>query len=121
MFAKHRQTRKLNIENLEIREMKAGDVAAAVVNGNLYLTEAAGQVGQDNAVQISQLANGKIRITGTGTLTDGSMSHVNGAASQDFTVPGSLFVNFGAGNDLVVIGSEVGGTPPSFNQVDIEV
>jgi hypothetical protein len=115
-----KKNRPLSIENLEARQMMAGDVAAYVQNGNLYITEAAGQTGLDNAVQISQLANGQIRVAGTGTTTDGTMSHVNGQAYQDLTVTGSLNVNLGGGSDLVVIGSDLGLASPSFSQVNID-
>ncbi len=57
-----KQNRRLSIENLEARQMMAGDVTAAVQNGNLYITEAAGQAGLDNAVQISELPSGMIRV-----------------------------------------------------------
>ena len=43
--------RKLRMEQMEAREMMAGDVTASVVNGSLYLTEAAGQTNRDNAVR----------------------------------------------------------------------
>jgi hypothetical protein len=91
--------RRLQFEQLENRTMMAGDVAAVMQNGSLYLTEAAGQAGRDNGVLISELANGMIRIQGTSP--SGAASLVNGAAYQDFSVKGSLFVNFGAGNDKV--------------------
>jgi hypothetical protein len=87
------------MEALESRQLMAGDVAASIVNGSLYLNEAAGQLGQDNQILVSQLANGRIRIQGAGAA--GTESLINGAAFQDFTVPGSLFVNFGAGKDKV--------------------
>jgi hypothetical protein len=90
---------RFHMERLETRQLMAGDVAASIVNGSLYLNEAAGQLGQDNQILVSQLANGKIRIQGTGAA--GTESLINGAAFQDFTVPGSLFVNFGGGKDKV--------------------
>jgi hypothetical protein len=114
--------RSFQLESLEARQMMAGDVAAYVQNGNLYLTEASGQAGMDNSVGIYQLANGNIRVEGRGALSDGTMSLINGAAYQDYAVPGSLYVNFGGGNDLVVIGAEgPGGATPSFNEVHIDV
>ncbi len=122
MSMKHRQ---FTFERLETREMKAGDVAASMQNGNLYLNEAYGQAGLDNSVLVSQLVDGTIRVTGNGTLTNGSVSRINGAAYQDFAVPGSLFVNFGGGNDLVVIGADPALGPnaplPTFNEVNINV
>lgn len=114
--------KSFSIERLESREMKAGDVAASLVNGELYLTEAAGQAGLDNSVMVSQLANGKIRVSGNGT-NDGSMSHINGLDFQDFNVTGGLHINFGAGNDLAVIGGDpaFGGTAANFSTVDINM
>src|SRR5438309_1284781 len=92
--------RKLRMEQMEARQMMAGDVTAMVQNGNLFLNEAMGQAGLDNSVQISQIDNNKIRVEG-GLTGDGLMSKVNGAAFQDFDVTGGLFVKFGAGNDTV--------------------
>jgi hypothetical protein len=105
------------MEQMEARQMMAGDVAASVVDGNLYLNEAAGQAGLDNSVLISQIAPGRIRVTGNGT-SDGTASLVNGAAFQDFNVTGSLQVNFGGGNDLVVFD---GLLPPSFQDVNLNL
>jgi hypothetical protein len=110
-------SRHVRMERLEDRQLMAGDVAAAVVNGSLYLTEAAGQAGQDNRVLITALASGQIRVEGTGA--PGATSLVNGAASQDFTVPGSLYVNFGAGKDKVEF-SALGGVA-KFQNVGINV
>jgi hypothetical protein len=115
MLKRHRT---LRMERMEAREMMAGDVAAAVVNGNLYLNEAAGQAGRDNSVLISQIAPGRIRVTGNGTTTDGTVSRINGAAFQDFNVPGGLIVKFGGGSDLVVFD---GAAPPSFQDVNIDL
>jgi hypothetical protein len=119
-FAMFKSNRRLSIENLEARQMMAGDVAAYVQNGNLYITEASGQSGLDNAIQISELPNGMIRVAGTTTTTDNTMTHVNKLNSQDFSVTGSLNVNLGGGSDLVVIGSEIGAPSPSFTQVNID-
>jgi hypothetical protein len=94
-------TRRFHLERLEDRQLMAGDVTAAVYNGSLYLTEAAGQLGQNNAVMISQLPSGKIRVEGIGA--PGAASLINGAAAQEFTVPGGLFVTFGAGQDRLEI------------------
>jgi hypothetical protein len=70
MFAKSRansfgKPRQLGIESLEKRELMAGDVTAYVQYGNLYINEAAKQVGMDNAIQITRLDNGQIRVAGT--------------------------------------------------------
>jgi hypothetical protein len=113
--------RHLTIERLEVREMKAGDITAVLQNGSLFLTEAAGQAGKNNAVTISELSNGMVRVAGN-AIADGTVSKVNGLAYQDFRVAGSLNVNLGAGNDLLVIGGE--GDPaatPTFTSVNIDV
>ena len=74
--------RKLRMEQMEAREMMAGDVTASVVNGSLYLTEAAGQTNRDNAVTISQISASHVRVTGNATTTDHTFSKINGAASR---------------------------------------
>jgi hypothetical protein len=109
--------RKLRLEQMEARQMMAGDITASVVNGNLILTEADGQAGLDNSVVISQVAPGQIRLTGNGT-SDGSKSLINGEASQVFNVTGSLNVNFGGGSDLVVFD---GATRPTFQDVTLNL
>ena len=114
------KNRRLTLENLEVRQMMAGDVAAYVQNGTLYINEAPGQIGLDNAVQISRLANGMIRVAGTTTTTDNTMTHVNGLGYQDFSVWGGLNVSLGGGSDLLVIGSELGVAAPSFQFVHID-
>jgi hypothetical protein len=95
----NKSKKRFQFEQLEPRQMMAGDITAVLTGGSLYLTEAAGQTGKNNGVLISELANGKVHVQGT-ALT-GTASKINGHASQDFTVTGSLFVNFGAGNDRV--------------------
>ncbi|HVX10837.1 MAG TPA: hypothetical protein VHC22_06625 [Pirellulales bacterium] len=116
-----RKKRSLTLESLESRELKAGDVAANLQNGSLYLTEAAGQAGKDNSVIVSELPNGLVRVQGNAT-NDGSVSKVDGSAYQDFRVTGSLNVNFGAGNDKVVLGGEgVPAMSPIVSAVNIDV
>jgi hypothetical protein len=109
--------RKLNMETMEARQMMAGDVMANVTGGTLYLNEATGQAGRDNSVIVSQIAPGKIRVTGNSTTTDGTLSKINGAASQDFNVTGGLVVRFGGGSDLIVFDQSA---PPAFTNVDID-
>ena len=94
-----KSNKRFQFEQLEPRQMMAGDVTAVLQNGNLYLTEAKGQIGRDNGILVSELTNGKIHIQGTSVT--GAASKINGHAAQDFLVTGSLFVNFGAGNDRV--------------------
>jgi hypothetical protein len=111
--------RKLRMEQMEAREMMAGDVTASVVNGNLILNEAAGHVGESNQVLISQMGRDKVRVTGLGSRSIGSTSSlINGKAWQDFTVPGNLTVNFGGGNDLVNFDASA---PPHFQDVTLNM
>jgi hypothetical protein len=112
------RNRKLNMERMEAREMMAGDVAATVTGGTLYLNEAAGQAGRDNSVIISQIAPGRVRVSSNATTTDGTYSKINGAASQDFNVSGGLVVKFGGGSDLVVFDQSA---PPTFKDVNIDL
>jgi hypothetical protein len=108
----------LRYESLERREMMAGDVTAFVSNGDLFLEEATGHVGGDTGVFVSQLPDGKLRIAGN-WAPDGTQSLVNGQTHQDFTVTGSLFVNFGSGQDIVTF---LGGPDtPTFDEVHIDV
>ena len=109
--------RKLNMETMEPRQMMAGDVTASVTAGSLYINETAGQTGRDNSVIVSQIAPGRIRVTGNGTTTDGTVSKVNGAAFQDFTVTNDLVVKLGGGSDLIVFDQTA---PPTFKNVNID-
>jgi hypothetical protein len=103
------------------RRRMAGDVAAYLSGGNLYLTEAAGQAGGENSVVISQIPSGQIRVSGNAQINNDNVSSlVNGHAYQDFTVPGSLFVNFSAGNDRVIF-SDNTDYAPHFVNVSINV
>jgi hypothetical protein len=93
---------RFHIESLEARQMMAGDVAAFLQDGNLFLNETAGQAGQANYVSITKLEGGQIRVKGL-MKPDGTQTLVNNAAQQDFWVGGNLNVNFGGGSDRVVI------------------
>lgn len=116
-----KRKRSFRLESLEQREMLAGDVTAYVQNGNLYLNEAAGQAGQDNGAAIYRLADGNLRVEGR-SASGQADSLINGAAYQDFAVSGSLYVNFGAGNDLLLLGSDgTAATSPVFDEVHINV
>lgn len=114
MFNRHR---KLHIEQMEAREMMAGDVAGYVSNNTLYLYEAYGQAGRDNSVSISQIAPGTVRVKG-GPAADGTISKVNGQLYTDFKVTGGLNIAFGGGNDDVTL---AGVTPPSFHDVNVDL
>lgn len=94
--------RRLQIERLEDRRLMAGDVAAVLSGGNLYLSEAYRQAGQDNGVLVSQDVKGQIRIEGIAAVVGGEKSLINGQTAAAFIVPGGLIVNFGGGDDKVV-------------------
>jgi hypothetical protein len=118
--------RKLRMEQMEAREMMAGDVTASVSNGTLYINEAGGQSGRDNSVLISQIAPGKIRVAGNPTTTDSSVSKVfdgnhhskTPVAFVDFNVSCGLVVKLGGGSDLVIFDQSA---PPTFTDVNIDL
>jgi hypothetical protein len=98
---------KFGMEKLEDRQMMAGDIAAYVSGGDLYVNEAVGQAGQDNTVFMSTLANGKVRVTSITNLLN----------PQDFTVTGNVYVNLGGGNDRVDFDCDLTPPgPPNFNK-----
>lgn len=98
----HSKSFRPSLESLEQRQMLAGDVLAFVSSGHLHVVEASGQFGSANAVQISQLANGNLRVKGIGNM-DGGTTKVNGAAFRDFAVRGDLKVNLAGGRDTVIL------------------
>ena len=110
-----RRTNRLGFERLESRELLSGNgVTAAIVRINnipeLFITEAAGQAGGTNAVQVSRLANGLVRVSGQAS-SDGTFTHVNGRLFQDFTLATNrdLVVDLGAGDDqLRVVNARFG-------------
>jgi len=110
-----RRTNRLGFDRLESRELMSGNgVTAAIVRINnipeLFITEAAGQAGGTNAVQVSRLANGLVRVSGQ-VSSDGTFTHVNGRLFQDFTLATNrdLVVDLGAGDDqLRVVNARFG-------------
>jgi hypothetical protein len=113
--------RKLRMEQMERRELMAGDMAVFMQNGNLFINEQTGQAGRDNAVSIERLNDTTVKVTGLPTLADGTLSTVNGHASQNFTINAntSLFVNLGGGNDAFTfapIGGEI-----KFKEIHVDV
>jgi hypothetical protein len=121
--------RKLRMEQMEQRQMMAGDVFAYMQDGNLYINEAPAQIGGDNGISITRLANGMIRLEGHDpTNSGGPASLVNGQAFADFSVPyvppwgtgGNLYVNLGGGEDQMVFNPGSNG-PASFQNVELNV
>jgi hypothetical protein len=110
-----RRTTRLGVDRLESREVLSGNVTAYVSSNTLFLVEQAGQYGQSNAVQVTQLASGNIRVSGLVNGT-GTVSKVNGAAYQDFALPnGTLVASLGAGNDLIRV------VNAKFNNVNLDL
>ena len=112
---------RFRMEMLENRQMMAGDVAASVVNGNLYISEAIGQSGLDNGVRVFQVSPGVVRVMGAENNGDGSTSRVNGQQFQDFMITGDLNVSLGAGHDRLHLGFDGGASAPNFNNVNINM
>ena len=89
------QSRKLSFQQLEDRQLMAGNVTAAVSNHSLTIT------GDNDAdqIQIVQVANQTNQFTVAGF----NATTINGKASQTFTITGNISVNFkGYFSDLVV-------------------
>jgi hypothetical protein len=120
--------RKLRLEQMEQRQMMAGDVFAYVQDGTLFINEAPAQIGGDNGISISQLADGKIRVEGhDSTNIGGPSTLVNGQAFVDFELLMSplglgrdLNVNLGGGEDQIVFNPGPNGAP-EFNSVTLNV
>jgi hypothetical protein len=109
-----RRSNRLNLDRLEGRDLMSGNVVASVVSiggvPELFITEAPGAAGEANAVQVSRLANGHVRVTGQ-VNSSGTLSHVNGRVFQDFALGTTrdLVVDLGAGDDqLRVINARFG-------------
>jgi hypothetical protein len=109
--------RKFRMEQLEARQMMAGDVTAVVNNfGDLRINEASANVGQASDIQLSLTQNGQIRVE---SLSPGN-SLVNGQSFQDFDVTGNVHVILGGGNDRVRVDG-LGFNPLSHREVHIMV
>jgi hypothetical protein len=110
-----RRTTRLGVDRLEGREVLSGNVTAYVSSNTLFLVEQAGQYGQSNAVQVTQLASGNIRVAGLVNGT-GTVSKINGAAYRDFVLPnGTLVASLGAGNDRIRV------VNAKFNNVNLDL
>jgi hypothetical protein len=96
----------LKVEGLETRDNPA--VTASVVAGDLFIT---GDAASDS-VQLSRLANGAVRIEGL------NGTRVNGVTSVDRVFNDDLFVNLGAGNNVLQVLDGNGGV--TADDVDIK-
>lgn len=106
-----------HLEGMEERMVMAGDVTATFHDGFLSLTEKSGQAGKDNGVEINRLANGAIFVEGL-VVADGTKSLVNGGPSQAFLGVRAMSINFGVGQDVVLIGTD---GPISLNSLNINM
>ncbi len=109
-------TRRPIFENLESRQLFAADITATLSRGNLYINEVANnQNGFDQAVQISSLTNGKVRVAGITSQNpaDTRASRINGLAFADYSVSGAIYVNFKDGGDVVKL--------VNLNAKDVEI
>ena len=87
------RTRALGFENLETRNLMAGNVTATISNGNLKI------VGDTaaNDITVNFTANGALTVVGNNATT------VNGAANAAFTNVSSVGIRLGEGNDVAVV------------------
>lgn len=98
-MSKNRTPKSLRFEQLENRELMAGDVTVYMSSdGNLNIVEKSGHVGGAQAVQISQLSNGMVRVKGIANLAGGT-TLVDGQEYKQFVVTGDIVANLGQGND----------------------
>jgi len=96
--------RKLSLEQVESRQLMAGNILAYVNGaGDLNILESTATIGQGQAVQVWQTASGKIRVQGLSSQ-DGGVSQVNNLAYQDFTTNGNVNINLAGGRDTVLVG-----------------
>jgi hypothetical protein len=105
--------RKLSFQQLEDRQLMAGNVTAAMSGASLTLTGDS----KDNAVLIYQPSNAVSKY-----LVEGEAgTKINGKNSQTFTVNGNISVNFKDGNDTLNVGQANPGAftilPGSLNVV----
>lgn len=103
--------RRFSLESLEARQMMAGDVAAYVDDGVLYITEAEHSRGASQHVQIESLPNGFATVSVDGGVVVLSNGVSSSALLGDVH---SINVELGNGNDSV----EVTG---NFDNIDIDV
>jgi len=94
------KSRRFQMERLEDRQMMAGDLTATMVNGTLFINEAAGSLGLDQAVNVSQRSNGDIVVKGLANAS-GGRTLINNQESVVFTHPLNLVIGTGGGNDVI--------------------
>lgn len=96
-----RKQNKLHVENLETRNLLAGNVGAFISGGDLFVT------GDDaaNTITIESAGPNTVQVRGFNS-TDGSPTSVKGSPNalrifNNFT--GDIFINMKGGNDIVRI------------------
>jgi hypothetical protein len=90
------------MERLEDRRLMAGDVRAEIINGTLFLNEEFGHKNGAQAVQVSQLDNGKIRVAGMFSTT-GGRTKINGLDFVDFAHPSDMTISLLGGKDEILV------------------
>jgi hypothetical protein len=92
-----KQTRqKLNIENLESRQMMAGDVSAYSISKILYVNGDS----LSNGIVLTSDVNGVITVAGI--EQSGSATTINGGASSTFTKIKDIVISMNKGDDAIV-------------------
>jgi hypothetical protein len=97
------RTRRRMFERLESRNLMAGDVAVAVINGELVVTGD----GLDNAITFTNPVNPEIKGRNDANGIPTSINGVpNGAFTYEGLVTGDVRVAMGGGNDRVDLADE---------------
>lgn len=105
--------RKFSLEQLERRELFAGNVLAYMSGaGDLNILEATNSIGQGQAVQVHQIGANRYRVSGLSSQ-DGGNTLINGGTYRDYTVYGNVNINLANGRDTVLLGRS---TPTAFNK-----
>lgn len=100
--ARKRRRRHLQIEQLEQRQLLVGNVTAAVQDGNLVLEADS----QDNQFEVT-VFDGDVSVrTRSGTRINGRPGRYV-AFPDTSTIPGSLIIRLGGGDDAVVISRDL--------------
>jgi hypothetical protein len=90
-----------HFEPLESRQMMAGNLFANLTNGTLFINEATGHLGRDQAVRVTQSAfTGQVKLTGLLTQ-EGGATLINGKTSVVFPRPNNIVIGTGGGTDRV--------------------
>lgn len=105
--------KQFGMQMLEEKAMMAGDVAVNFGNGDVTITEAWDSIGDDQQVYVKQLNNGTATIYGQNGTT------VNGLASINVPLTGSLEVDLGEGRDNFTMSSSNGASRLRDIEIDM--